>query len=49
MTYVIYHPFPINSQYLKTWGVDSPDQTSLKGVSIKPTKIKTNPQVKTCM
>ena len=20
---VIYHPFPINSQYLKTWGVDS--------------------------
>ena len=22
---VIYHPFPINSQYLKTWGVDSPD------------------------
>ena len=21
---VIYHPFPINSQYLKTWGVDSP-------------------------
>jgi len=23
---VIYHPFPINSQYLKTWGVDSPGQ-----------------------
>ena len=22
---IIYHPFPINSQYLKTWGVDSPD------------------------
>ena len=22
---VIYHPVPINSQYLKTWGVDSPD------------------------
>ena len=21
---VIYHHFPINSQYLKTWGVDSP-------------------------
>ena len=21
---VIYHPFPINSQYLKWWGVDSP-------------------------
>ena len=21
---VIYHPFPINSQYLKMWGVDSP-------------------------
>ena len=21
---VIYRPFPINSQYLKTWGVDSP-------------------------
>ena len=21
---VIYHPLPINSQYLKTWGVDSP-------------------------
>ena len=21
---VIYHPFPINSQYLKTWGVGSP-------------------------
>ena len=21
---VTYHPFPINSQYLKTWGVDSP-------------------------
>ena len=21
---VIYHPSPINSQYLKTWGVDSP-------------------------
>ena len=20
---VIYHPFPFNSQYLKTWGVDS--------------------------
>ena len=23
--YVIYHPFPINSQYLRTWGVDSPE------------------------
>ena len=22
---VIYHPLPTNSQYLKTWGVDSPD------------------------
>ena len=22
---VIYHPFPINSQYLRTWGVDSPE------------------------
>ena len=22
---VIYHPFPINSQYLKMWGVDSPE------------------------
>ena len=22
---VIYHPFPINSQYLKLWGVDIPD------------------------
>ena len=21
---VIYHPFSTNSQYLKTWGVDSP-------------------------
>ena len=21
---VIYYPLPINSQYLKTWGVDSP-------------------------
>ena len=21
---IIYHPLPINSQYLKTWGVDSP-------------------------
>ena len=21
---VIYHPFPINSQYLNMWGVDSP-------------------------
>ena len=21
---IIYHPFPINSQYLKTWRVDSP-------------------------
>ena len=21
---VMYHPFPIKSQYLKTWGVDSP-------------------------
>ena len=21
----IYHPFPINSQYLKMWGVDSPE------------------------
>ena len=21
---VIYHPLPINSQYLKSWGVDSP-------------------------
>ena len=27
---VIYDPFPLNSQYLKTWGVDSPawDKTS---------------------
>ena len=37
---IIYHPFPINSQYLKTWGVDSLDQVSLKGMSVKPTKIK---------
>ena len=22
---VIYHSFPVNSQYLMTWGVDSPD------------------------
>ena len=22
---VTYHPFPINSQYLKMWGVDSPE------------------------
>ena len=21
---IIYHPFPINSQYLKMWGVNSP-------------------------
>ena len=21
---VVYLPFPINSQYLKTWGIDSP-------------------------
>ena len=21
---IIYHPLPINSQYLKMWGVDSP-------------------------
>ena len=21
---IIYHPFPINSQYVKTWEVDSP-------------------------
>ena len=21
---IIYHPFPINSQYLMTWGVNSP-------------------------
>ena len=26
---VIYHPFPINSQYLKTCGVDSPEITQL--------------------
>ena len=26
---IIYHPFPINSQYLKTWGVDSPEITQL--------------------
>ena len=25
---VINHPFPINSQYLKTWGVDSPEIVS---------------------
>ena len=43
---IIYHPFPVNSQYLKTWGIDSPDQVSLKGVSIKPTKIKD--QLRTC-
>ena len=24
VTSLFYHPFPINSQYLKTWGVDSP-------------------------
>ena len=27
---VIDHPFPINSQYLKTWGVDSPAFTTFK-------------------
>lgn len=26
---VIYHPFPINSQYLSTWGVDSPDREGM--------------------
>ena len=26
---IIYHLFPINSQYLKTWGVDSPEITQL--------------------
>ena len=27
---VIYHPFSINSQYLMTWGVDSPVYPFLK-------------------
>ena len=25
---VTYHPFPINSQHLKTWGVDSPEHST---------------------
>ena len=28
--YVIYHSFPINSQYLMTWGVESPETVHLK-------------------
>ena len=32
---IIYHPFPFNSQYLKTWGVDSPAFRYLKGPLIK--------------
>ena len=27
---IIFHPFPINSQYLKMWGVDSPVKCSNK-------------------
>ena len=32
---VMYHPFAINSQYLKTWGVDSPAEVTGEGVSTK--------------
>ena len=32
---VIYYPFAINSQYLKTWGVDSPAEVTGEGVSTK--------------
>ena len=32
---VTYHPFAINSQYLKTWGVDSPAEVTGEGVSTK--------------
>lgn len=27
---IIYHPYPVNSQYLKSWGVDSPDDGNLQ-------------------
>ena len=33
---VIYHPFPINSQYLKTWGVDSPDLVDTGSKNVGP-------------
>ena len=25
---IIYYPFPVNSQYLKMWGVDSPGRAT---------------------
>ena len=32
--HVIYHQYPINSQYLKTWGVDSPVTTQFWKLSL---------------
>ena len=37
---IIYHPFPFNSQYLKTWGVNSPAFRYLKGPLIKFSETK---------
>ena len=39
---VIYHPFPINSQYLKTWGVDSSAFSGCSTVMLKIVKTQNN-------